>query len=71
LYFNRLLIGHKKYLVFFSIIIGFVLSSILGITSILRIRNSYIIIRLIIKINRFLITSIRGYPVFMLFDIVS
>jgi hypothetical protein len=68
---DRLLVRYRKYFVFFIIIAGFVLTSILGITSILRIRDSYIIATFAIKINGFLITNTRNYLVSILFDIVS
>jgi hypothetical protein len=71
LYLDRLLVRYKKYFVFLTIIAGFVLIGILGITSILRIRNSYIIAGLIIKVNRFLITNTWGYLVSVLLDIIS
>jgi hypothetical protein len=53
------------------IVIGFVLTSALSITSIFRIRDSYITARLTVEINRFLTTSTRGYLVSMSLDIVS
>jgi hypothetical protein len=56
--FNKLLVGYKKYLVFFAIIISLVLLGVFNILNILRIRNSYIIAGLVIKIDRFLITGI-------------
>jgi hypothetical protein len=71
LYLDRLLVRYKKYFVFLTIIAGFVLIGILGITSILRIGDSYIVARFIIKVNRFLITGIRNYLVSVLFNIVS
>jgi hypothetical protein len=48
---NRLLIGHKKYLVPLTIITNLVLSGF-------RIRNSYVIAGLAIKVDRFLIIGI-------------
>jgi hypothetical protein len=71
LYFDRLLVRYKKYLVPLSIIASFVLSSTLGITSILGIGDSYITIRLAVKVNRFLTASIRGHLVSVLFNIIS
>jgi hypothetical protein len=56
--FNKLLVGYKKYLVLFAIIISLVLLGVFNILNILRIRNSYIIAGLVIKIDRFLITGI-------------
>jgi hypothetical protein len=58
LYLDRLLVRYRKYFVSFIIIASLILINIFGITSILRIRNSYIIIRLVVEINRLLITSI-------------
>jgi hypothetical protein len=58
LYLDRLLIGYKRYLVPLAIIIGFVLSGVFSILSILGIRNNHAIIGLTIKVNRFLITGI-------------
>jgi hypothetical protein len=55
---NRLLIRQKKYLVLLAIVISFVLSSALGILSILGVGDNYTIIRLTIKINRLLTASI-------------
>jgi hypothetical protein len=46
------------------------LSSVLGISGILRIRDSHTAARLAVKVNGFLITSIRGYLVFMLLNII-
>jgi hypothetical protein len=69
--FDRLLIGYKRYFVFLSIVIRFVLSNILNITSILGIRNNHAIIRLAVKVNRFLIIGIRGYLVSVSLDIIS
>jgi hypothetical protein len=71
LYLDRLLVGYKGYLVFLAIIASLVLTNTLSITSILGIRNNHAITRLVIKINRFLITSIRGYLVSVLFNIIS
>jgi hypothetical protein len=71
LYLDRLLVGYKKYLVFFAIIISLVLLGVFSISSILGIRNSYITAGLVIKIDRFLITSIRDYLVSVLFNIIS
>jgi hypothetical protein len=71
LYLNKLLIGYKKYLVPLVIIISLVLLGIFSILNILRIRNNYIAAGLAIKVNKFLITSTRGYLVFILFDIIS
>jgi hypothetical protein len=68
---DRLLVKYKKYLVPLAIIIGFVLTGALSITSILRVRDNYIAVRLAVKIDRFLITGIRGYLVSILLDIVS
>jgi hypothetical protein len=58
LYLDRLLVKQKKYLIPFTIIIGFVLSSVFSISSILGIRDNHIAVRLVIKINRLLIASI-------------
>jgi hypothetical protein len=58
LYFDRLLVEYKKLFLFLLIIARFILSSILSITDIFGIRNSYIAARLTVKINRFLITGI-------------
>jgi hypothetical protein len=52
------------------IIIGLVLTSALGVTSILRIRDNYIIARLAIKVNRFLIAGTRDHLVSVLLDII-
>jgi hypothetical protein len=71
LYLDRLLVRYKKYLVSLAIIIGLVLSSAFGAPSILGIRNSHIAAGLVIKVDRFFITGIRGYLVSMLFNIVS
>jgi hypothetical protein len=71
LYLDRLLVGYKKYFVSLVVITSLILTGILGITSILRIRNSYIIAGLIIKVNRFLITNTWGYLVSVLLDIIS
>jgi uncharacterized membrane protein len=71
LYLDRLLVGYKKYLVSLAIIAGFVLTSILRVASVLRIRNHHATIRLTIEINRFLITGTRGYLVSVLFNIIS
>jgi hypothetical protein len=70
LYLDRLLVRQKKYFIPFIIIIGFVLLSILGISSILRIRDSYTIARLAVKVNRLLITSIRGYLVSVSLNVI-
>jgi hypothetical protein len=70
LYLDRLLVRQRKYLVFLAIIIGFVLSSIFSVLGILRIGDSYIIIRLTIEVNGFLITNIRGYLVSVLLNII-
>jgi hypothetical protein len=56
--FNRLLVGRKRYFVLFIIVIGLVLTGALGTTSIFRVGDNYIIIRLIVEINGFLIISI-------------
>jgi ABC-type glycerol-3-phosphate transport system permease component len=69
--FDRLLVKHKTYLVFLIIIASLVLIGVLGITNILGIRNSYIIVRLVIKVNRFLIINTRGYLISVPFDIIS
>jgi hypothetical protein len=53
------------------IIVGFVLTNAFGTTNILGIGNSYITVMLVVKINRFLITGIRGYLVSVSLDIVS
>jgi hypothetical protein len=71
LYLDRLLVRQKKYFVPLAIVIGFVLSSILGISGILRIGDIYIIVRLTIKVNGLLIASTRGYLVSILLNIVS
>jgi hypothetical protein len=55
---DRLLVRQRKYLVPLIIIIGLVLTSVLGATSVFRIGDSYITARLIIEVNRFLIASI-------------
>jgi hypothetical protein len=70
LYLDRLLVKQKKYLVFFTIVIGFVLSNVFSISGILRIRDNYITARFAVKINRLLITSIWGYLVFILLNII-
>jgi hypothetical protein len=70
LYLDRLLVGQKKYLVPLAVVIGFVLSSILGVSGILGIKDNYAIARLAIKVNGFLIASIRGYLVFMSLNII-
>jgi hypothetical protein len=70
LYLDRLLVRYKGYLVLLTIVIGLVLTSILGATSILRIRDNHIIIRLAIEVNRFLTTSIQCYLVSVLLDII-
>jgi hypothetical protein len=67
---DRLLVRQRKYLVPLAIIISFVLSSILGISGILGIRDDYIIIRLVVKINRLFTTSTRGYLVSVLLNII-
>jgi hypothetical protein len=54
---DRLLVKQKKHLVPLAIIIGFVLSSAFSISGILRIRDSYAIIKLAIKVNGLLIAS--------------
>jgi hypothetical protein len=71
LYLDRLLIGYKRYLVPFVIIINLILSGVFGVSSILGIRNSYAIVGLAIKVNRFLIIGTRGYLVFILLNIIS
>jgi low temperature requirement protein LtrA len=58
LYLDRLLVGNRKYLVFLTIIASLILIGIFGITSILRIRNSYISARLAIKVDRIFAVSI-------------
>jgi hypothetical protein len=58
LYLDRLLVRQRKYLVPLMIVIGFVLSSVLGVSGILGIRDNYAAIRLTIKINRFLTANI-------------
>jgi hypothetical protein len=68
---DRLLIGRRKYFDPLTIVIGFVLTSALGVTSIFRVGDSYITARLVIKVNRFLITGTRGYLVSVSLDIVS
>jgi hypothetical protein len=55
---NRLLVRYKKYFVFLAIIASFVLTSIFGATDVLRIKDNYIIVKLAIEIDRFLIISI-------------
>jgi hypothetical protein len=67
---DGLLVKQKRYLVFLAIVIGFVLSSILGVSGILRIGDNYIIARLAVKINGFLIASIRGYLVSVSLNII-
>jgi hypothetical protein len=71
LYLNRLLVRHKKYLVPLIIIASLVLTNILGAINIFRIGDNYIIIRLIVEINGFLIAGIQGYLVSVPFDIIS
>jgi hypothetical protein len=68
---DRLLVGRRKHFVPLIIIIGLVLTSILGIASILRVGNNYTAARLTIEVNGFLITGIRGYIISVLFDIIS
>jgi hypothetical protein len=58
LYFDRLLVGYKKYLVPLTIVANFVLIGVFGIASVLGIGNNYISARLAIKIDRFFATSI-------------
>jgi hypothetical protein len=58
LYLDRLLVGCKKYFVPLTIIASLVLTSALGAADILGIRNSYITIRLTIKVDRLFITGI-------------
>jgi hypothetical protein len=58
LYLDRFLIRYKKHLVPFTIVVGLVLISIFNITSILGIRNSYVIAKLAIEINGLFIISI-------------
>jgi hypothetical protein len=55
---DRLLVGRRKYLVPLMIIAGLILIGAFGITSILGIRNNYILARLAVKINRFFAASI-------------
>jgi hypothetical protein len=69
--FNRLLVGRRGYFVFLAIVAGLVLTGIFRVVSILGIGNRYIITRLTIEINRFLITGARGHLVSVLFNIVS
>jgi hypothetical protein len=70
LYLDRLLVGQKKYLVFLIIVIGFVLTSVLGISGILGIGDSYAIVRLTVKVNGFLIANIQGYLVSVSLNII-
>jgi hypothetical protein len=70
LYLDRLLVRQKKYLVLLAIVIDFVLSSAFDISGILGIRDNHATARLAVKINRFLIASIRGYLVSMLLNII-
>jgi hypothetical protein len=70
LYLDILLVRQKKYLVPLAIVIGFVLSSVLGVSGILGIRDNYIIIRLAVEVNGFLIASTWGYFVSVLLNII-
>jgi hypothetical protein len=58
LYLDGLLVGHRKHLVPLIIIASLVLTSVFGITSILRIGNNHVSARLTIKINRFFVINI-------------
>jgi hypothetical protein len=71
LYLDKLLVGYKKYLVSLVIIISLILLGIFNILNILGIRNNYIVVGFVIKVDRFLITGIRGYLVSVLFNIIS
>jgi hypothetical protein len=71
LYLDRLLVGYKKHLVSFIIIVGLVLTNAFSIASILGIRNNHATARLAIKVNRFLITGTWGYFVSVSFNIIS
>jgi hypothetical protein len=64
---NRLLVGHKEYLILLAIIISLVLSGVFSAPSILGIRNNHIAAGLAIKVDRFLTTGTRGYLVSVLF----
>jgi hypothetical protein len=68
---DRLLVGYRKHFVSLIVVIGLILTGILGAASILRIRDNSATIGLIVKVNRFLTISIWGYLVFVPFDIVS
>jgi hypothetical protein len=70
LYLNRLLVRQKKYLIPLTIVIGFVLSSALDVSSILGIGDNHAITRLTVKVNGLLITSTRGYLVFVSLNII-
>ena len=70
LYLDRLLVKQKKYLVPLAIVIDFVLSSVLGVSGILGIRDNYITARLAIKVNRLLIASIQNYLVSVSLNII-
>jgi hypothetical protein len=54
---DRLLVGYRKYLVFFPVIARLVLSSVLSITSILGIGDNYIATRLAVKVDGLFIAN--------------
>jgi hypothetical protein len=58
LYLDGLLVRYKRHFVLFAIVIYLVLTGALSITGILGIRDSYVIARLAIEVNGFLITNI-------------
>jgi hypothetical protein len=70
LYLDRLLVRQKKHLVPLAIVIGFVLSSALGVSGILGIRDSHAAARLTIKVNGLLTASTWGHLVSVSLNIV-
>ena len=57
-FFKRFLLENFRYSVDLADIAGLILIGAFGITSILGIRNNYILARLAVKINRFFAASI-------------
>jgi hypothetical protein len=68
---DGLLVRYKKHFVPLAIIASLVLTGAFGTTSILRIRDSYVSARLIIKVNGFFVVSIWGYLVSVSLNIIS
>jgi hypothetical protein len=68
---DRLLVRHRRYLVFLAIVAGLVRTNALGITNILGIGDNHAVVRLVVKINGFLIAGIQGYLISVPLNIVS